>query len=133
MLRRARSRNNLYLVEVFRYATFFLIPKKNLLKNQNKFASNLSKFQSSARGFCSNARMFKVCQCANYQTDSFVQIKGTIIYRTFISLHCEFQIKPTAWMNTFGISRHFVVFVAQICHGPGSVLQTKNLLNRNSR
>ena len=35
-------------------------------------------------------------------------------------------------MNTFSISRHFVVFVAQICHGPGSVLQTKNLLNRSS-
>ena len=49
------------LVEVFRYATFFLIPRKNLSKNQNKFASNLSKFQSSARGFCLSARMLKVC------------------------------------------------------------------------
>ena len=34
MWRRVRSRNNPSLVEVFRCATFFLIPRKNLLKNR---------------------------------------------------------------------------------------------------
>ena len=35
-------------------------------------------------------------------------------------------------MDTFNISRHFVIYAAQICGGPGSVLETKNLLNRSS-
>ena len=35
--------------------------------------------------------------------------------------------RPTVWMNTFNITRHFVGFVAQIYRGLGSVLQTKKL------
>ena len=65
-------------------------------------------------------------ECTDVEKDNYL----SDLYN--IRLHCEFQIRPMAWMNTLNISRHFVVFVAKICRGPRSVLQTKNLLNRSS-
>ena len=57
LLRRARSRNNLSLVEVFRYATFFLIPKRNLLKK-------------------TKINLLQICQNSNRVHEVFARVHG---------------------------------------------------------